>query len=68
MKAKNTSKGNLNLESGAVAPGDSGEFTNKEFSFLSKIKRCEKVGDKAVKKPVKKSDSSRNSVHGLGDK
>ena len=59
MKIKNTSDSNLNLESGIVEPGKTGDATKKEYAFLRGIERCE-----IYKAPVKKSGSSG----GLGDK
>lgn len=41
MRAKNIHKTAFNLESGVCAPGDTAEFTDKEFKFLSGIKRAE---------------------------
>ena len=55
MKATNTSKGPLRVESGAIDPGECGELTDQEFKFLSGMGRAEEyVAPKPKKKAVKK--------------
>ena len=44
MKAQNTSDKPLRLVGGEVAPGDIGEFTEKEFKFLTGIGRANESG------------------------
>ena len=57
MKATNISNGPFQLESGALEVGESGEFTEKEFKFLSGMGRAEEYVapvPKPKKKPAKK--------------
>ena len=59
MKVKNVSKGNFNLASGILKPGEIGEVNLDEYRLLSSSSKIEMVQEKpAVKKIATKKINS----------